>query len=146
MEEKEEIKKDVSVETRTIEQLLKDLREAKGWSYWNVIEELNKLGIVTDIKLMKKWEIGLEYPDLDAIYKLSELYMVPSKDFIKAKGNSYEQGYNSIHMTFIKWFCYLTGLTLKVGYIFFYVVLTVLLIGSLYYFVYQLGLVDKDKI
>ena len=118
MEEKEEIKKDVSVETRTIEQLLKDLREAKGWSYWNVIEELNKLGIVTDVKLMKKWEIGLEYPDLDAIYKLSELYMVPSKDFIKAKGNSYEQGYNSIHMTIIKWFCYLTGLSFKIGAVF----------------------------
>ena len=41
--------------------------------------------------------------------------MVPSKDIIKAKSNSFEEGYNSIHGTLIKWFCYLTGVSLKVG-------------------------------
>ena len=141
----EENKKD-SLEKRTIEELLKDLRENKNWTYLNVVIELNKLGITTDEKTIKKWEYGLEYPDLDTIYKLSEIYFVPSDNFIMAKGNSFEKGYSSIHMTFIKWFCYLTGFTLKVGYIAFYVVLTLALILSLMYFVYQLGLVDKSKI
>ena len=113
--ENEEKKENVSIETRNIETMLRELREGKNWTYLNVVEELNKLGILTTEKLIRKWEIGLEYPNLDTIYKLSELYMVPSKDFIKAKSNSFEEGYNSINATLIKWFCYLTGASLKVG-------------------------------
>ena len=141
-----EKKEKESIEERTIEELLKDLRISKKWSYLNVVVELNKLGIITTEKKIKKWEYGLEYPDLDTIYKLSEIYFVPSDNFIVAKGNSFEKGYNSIHMTFIKWFCYLTGATLKVGYVAFYVVLTLAVILSLMYFVDQLGKVDKDLI
>ena len=113
--ENEEEKENVSIETRNIETMLRELREEKNWTYLNVVEELNKLGILTTEKIIRKWEIGLEYPNLDTIYKLSELYMVPSKDFIKAKSNSFEEGYNSINATLIKWFCYLTGASLKVG-------------------------------
>ena len=145
-DEKEKKEEKAYVETRTIEVMLRELREEKSWSYYNVIEELNKLGVEVDLKKIKKWEVGLEYPDLDTIYKLSELYMIPSKDFITAKSNSYAEGYNSIHMTFIKWFCYITGFTLKVGYIFFYVALALALIMSFLYFISQLKLVDKDLI
>ena len=135
-----------SEDEKTIEELLRQLRQEKNWSYLNVIQELSKLGIVTNEKLIRKWEVGLEYPDLDTIYKLSEIYMVPSEDFIKAKGKSFEKGYNSIHMTFIKWFCYLTGATLKIGYITFYIVLFLGVIFSLLFFVGKLGEVDKDLI
>ena len=134
------------IEKRTIEVLLRELREKKGWTQIKLIEELNKVGVVVDLKKVKKWEVGLEYPDLDTIYKLSELYYVPSENFIVAKNNSYEEGYNSIHMTFIKWFCYITGFTLKVGYVFFYFVLTAGLIISFLFFVNNLKLVDKNSI
>ncbi len=36
-------------------------------------------------------ESGLEYPDWDVMYKLSELYNVPIEEFVKAKEYSYEK-------------------------------------------------------
>ncbi len=131
MEEKRE---ELEIETRTIEELLKDLREEKQWTYMHIVEELNKIGLIVDEKKVKKWEIGLEYPEIDEIYKLSELYFVPSDNFVMAKSNSYKQGLESVHATLIKWICYLTGISLKVGYVFFYIVVFGGLIWALWFF------------
>ena len=130
----EEAKEEIEVETRTLEQLLKNLREEKNWTYLHVVEELNRIGLVVSEKQVKKWEIGLEYPDINQIYKLSELYYVPSDNFVMAKNNSYQEGLNSVHATLIKWICYLTGVSLKIGYVAFYVFVAVALIGSLLFF------------
>lgn len=139
-------KEEIKVEERTLEQLLKDLREEKQWTYMHVVQELNQIGLIVDEKKMKKWEIGLEYPELDEIYKLSELYFIPSEDFVTAKTNSYQEGLESIHATLIKWICYLTGISLKVGYIFFYLVIIVGTIGALWFFIDQLNVVmEKGK-
>ena len=78
----------ITVEIRTLEEMLLDLRNQKGWTYIHIVEELQKLGVTIDEKSVKKWEIGLKYPDLDVIYKLSELYMIPSEKIIMAKSNS----------------------------------------------------------
>lgn len=94
-------------------------------------------GLVVTEKLVKKWEYGLEYPNTDAIYKLSELYMIPSQDFITAKNNSYEQGLNSIHATFIKWFCYITGASLAVGWAGLYVIIFLALVYAFSFFLAQ---------
>lgn len=127
-------KEEIKVEERTLEQLLKDLREEKQWTYMHIVEELNKIGLMVDEKKVKKWEIGLEYPDINEIYKLSELYFVPSDNFVMAKSNSYKEGLESVHATLIKWVCYLTGISLKVGYVFFYIVIVVGLIWALWFF------------
>ncbi len=100
----------------TIEQLLIKLREQKNWTYLELMEELNKKGIILKEKDLKKWEWGLEYPNLDIIYKLSEIYMVPSEDFVNAKNNSYTQGLNKVHIKFINWICYLTEMSFKFTY------------------------------
>ncbi len=131
----EKAKEEMKVESRTLEQLLKELREEKSWTYLHVVEELNKLGLIVEEKQVKKWEIGLEYPDINEIYKLSELYFVPSDNFVMAKSNSYQEGLNSIHATLIKWICYITGISLKIGYVAFYVIITMAVIGSLMFFV-----------
>lgn len=107
---------ELKLETRTIEELLKDLRKEKNWSYLNVMEELQKVGIVTDEKTIKKWEYGLKYPEADTIYKLSEIYKIPSQNLIEAKNNSFRKGLKSVHMTFIKWFSYFTGISMKIAY------------------------------
>ncbi len=109
--------KDKKRENRTIEELLKELRESKHWSYLNLMDELYKKGLNVDEKIVKKWEIGLEYPDLDTIYLLSELYMIPSEDLIIAKQNSFDKACNSIHMTLIKWICYISGFSYKVAFV-----------------------------
>lgn len=123
------------VETRTIEQLLRDLRQEKEWSYWNVVDELSRKGIILNEKTIKKWEYGLEYPDLDIIYKLSEIYLVPSENFVIAKNNSFKEGYETIHMELIKRICYIAGISLKVGYIAMYVFIGLALIWALLFFI-----------
>ena len=51
------------VETRTIEQLLRDLRQEKEWSYWNVVDELSRKGIILNEKTIKNgnmdWNIQI---------------------------------------------------------------------------------------
>ena len=126
---------DLQVEKRTLEELLFDLRKEKNWSFINVIQELNNLGIFVDEKIIKKWELGLEYPDTDILYKFSELYYFPVENFIMAKNNSYTKGMNSIHKTFIKWFCYFTGFSLKFSYVLSYVLIYGALVLSFMFFV-----------
>lgn len=52
-----------------------------------------------------------------------------------AKTNSYQEGMASVHATLIKWVCYFTGLSLKIGYIGFYIFITIALIGALMFFI-----------
>ena len=78
---------------------------------------------------MKKWEYGLIYPSLDEIYIISELYMFPAINLIMAKNNSFKEGMDSIHYTIIKIFCYVTGVSMKVGM----VILSLILVFSFVY-------------
>lgn len=137
MEEKVEKEKieEIKIEKRTLEQLLKDLRESKKWTYIHLIEELHKLGITVDDKKIKKWEIGLEYPDLDMIYKLSEIYSVPSESFIMAKNNSLKTGMAAVHTMLIKWICYFTGVSLKIAYVLVYIIFIATFIGAFLFFI-----------
>ena len=98
-----------------IEELLKKLRESKGWTYNDVAYNLNDTNILTEN--IKKMESGLEYPDWDVMYKLSELYRVPVEEFVKAKEYSYEKLKNSFSMTIIKWVNYLFVISFKVTYV-----------------------------
>ena len=123
-----------------LEELLTNLRKEKNWSVIDVVEELSKMKIMVNEKDIRKWEVGLEYPDTDTIYKLSEIYLIPVEEFFVAKGNSYQEGFEAIHKTFIKWFCYITGLSLKIGYIGFYTFLYGALIFAFLYFVEQCNL------
>ena len=127
-------------EKRTLEELLFDLRKEKNWSYINIIQELNNLGISVNEKQIKKWELGLEYPDTDMLYKFSVLYYFPIENFIMAKNNSYVEGMNSIHKTFIKWFCYFTGLSFKISYATFFIILYGALIFAFLYFIEKCNL------
>lgn len=145
----ENTKEELQVEKRTLEQLLKDLREEKNWTYLHIVEELQKLGLTVDEKKVKRWEIGLEYPEMNEIYKLSELYFVPSDNFVMAKTNSYQEGLASVHATLIKWVCYFTGISLKIGYIGFYVIIAIAMIGALSFFIGNMNRVlelGKDRI
>lgn len=103
-EEKEEI---------IIEEFLKRLRESKGWTYNDVAYNLNDTNILAED--IKKMESGLEYPDWDVMYKLSELYKIPVEEFVKAKEYSYEKLKNSFSVTAIKWINYLFGISFKVS-------------------------------
>ena len=126
-EKKEENKKEEIQETRTVEELLKDLRMEKGWYYTDVVEKLQKLGTFTSVREVKRWENGLQYPELEMIYKLSQLYSIPSKNFIEAKNNSYEKDYHSLHMVIVRFLSKLLRIILKIGF----VAIIVIFVGAL---------------
>ena len=96
-----------------IEEMLKKLREDKNWSYNDVAYHLNDTNIMPEN--IKKMESGLEYPDLDMMYKLSELYSVSVEDLVKAKEFSYETLRSSFSVTLIKWINYFFGISFKIS-------------------------------
>lgn len=109
---------------KNLETLLTDFRIQKGWTYLNVVEELSKLGVMVTEKQVKKWEYGLEVPDLDMIYKLSELYFISSEDLIQARDASFSKSYHTSFLLLLaKWFCYLTGFTVKASSILIFLIL-----------------------
>lgn len=123
-------KKDVG---EGIEELLIRLRNEKGWSRVELMKHLSNKEIKENE--IKKWEIGLKYPDLDMIYELSEIYGVSSSVFIQAKNNSYVKGLGAVNMFLIKWICYFLDVSMKVGMgliMFFY---AFMLIFALWFFV-----------
>ena len=108
-----------------IEELLVELRQKNGWTRLEVVEKLNVHSITE--KDIKKWEIGLEYPNLDMLYKLSELYQISSRELVQAKNNSYEKGMANINMQIIKWISYVLNVSIRIG-----MVITVLIyVGAL---------------
>lgn len=124
-----------------IEELLVELRTKKGFSRVELLEKLDNSNLTE--KDIKKWEIGLKYPDLDTIYKLSEIYRVPSTEFVIAKNNSYEKGLAGINKKIIRWFVYTLNVSFYIG-----VVLTILLyvltfIFALWFFVTMASQVKK---
>lgn len=116
-----------------IEEVLREARQKNGWTYVEVVSRL-KDDTLTG-KEIKKWEIGLKYPDLDMIYKLSELYQIPSEELITAKSNSYEKGLASVNQTIIKWICYFFDISLRAASVITVIIYVAALIVAFGYFV-----------
>ena len=129
---KKEKKKSNQVTKEGIEELLTRLRKEKGWSYAEVLQHLEDKTLTE--KDIKKWEIGLKYPDLDMIYQLCSIYQIPSEEFVEAKNNSYAKGMLSINMITIKLICYFLNVSLKVGAVILVLLYVFLFAFSLYFF------------
>lgn len=71
-------------------QWLYELRKEKGLTEDQLVSKINMIN-VQEINV-KKWERDLEFPDLDAIYKLSEIYMIPSAEIIDKKQKTLQAG------------------------------------------------------
>lgn len=123
---KESKEDDIEVKDKKgIEDLLIELRKKEGLTIVELLEKLDNSNLKE--KDIKNWEIGLKYPDLDTIYKLSEIYKVPSTEFVQAKNNSYEKGLAGINKKIIRWIAYTLNVSFYVG-----TVITVLIyVGAL---------------
>lgn len=123
---KESKEDDIEVKDKKgIEDLLIELRKKEGLTIVELLEKINDSNLKE--KDIKNWEIGLNYPDLDTIYKLSEIYKVPSTEFVQAKNNSYEKGLAGINKKIIRWIAYTLNVSFYVG-----TVITVLIyVGAL---------------
>lgn len=142
---KNNLNNDEIIERRTLEQLLKDLRINRNWNYYNLIEELNKQGLKNlTVKQVKKWEVGLEYPNFDIINKLAKVYNEPVARFLMARNNSFEIGKNSIRSAVIKSISYFFGVSIKTAIVLLYIFLFALLIFSFIFFMNSMnGLITR---
>ena len=120
----------------TLELILQNERLKRGWNYEYVAKQLATPNITS--KNVKKWEYSFEYPDLNTIYKLSELYQIPSEILVQAKSNGYSEGLHSVHKLFIKTICYIFNLPIKAmvifSYIFLYILLPLAGVGAIFLF------------
>ena len=69
---------------------LHKLRKEKGLTEEQLVDKINMVN-VQEINI-RKWERDLEFPDLDAIYKLSEIYMISSAEIIDKKQKTLQAG------------------------------------------------------
>lgn len=107
---------------------LYDLREKRGYTIEELAGKINMQNVT--IKTIKKWEHDLEFPNLDTIYKLSEIYEVPSEVLMQVKTETLQEGLKGVHRTIIRFIGYILGISIYGAVIFSYVFLFVAGIGS----------------
>ncbi len=91
-------------------QWLYEQRKATGLTEEQLV---NKIGMINvQVINIKKWERDLEFPDLDAIYKLSEIYMIPSAEIIEIKQKTLQSGVEGIHMYIIRLISLFMGISI----------------------------------
>ena len=86
------------------------LRRNKGYTEQELVERIGIAAI--QVKNIKKWERDLEYPNLDAIYKLSEIYQIPSAKILHIKEQTLKEGIEGIHKWIIRWISYFIGFSI----------------------------------
>lgn len=89
---------------------LNDLREKKGYTIEELAEKINMSSVT--IKRIKKWEHDLEFPNLDEMYKLSEIYGVPSEELMQVRTQTLEEGLKGVHTTIIRFIGYIFGISI----------------------------------
>lgn len=91
-------------------QWLYETREEKGYTELELVEKINHPNV--QVKNVKKWERDLEFPDLDAIYKLSEIYGIPSAEIIEKKNQTLQAGVDGINMFVIRMISLMLGISI----------------------------------
>ncbi len=86
------------------------LRRNKGYTEQELVDRIGIAAI--QVKNIKKWERDLEYPNLDAIYKLSEIYQIPSAKILHIKEQTLKEGIEGIHKWIIRWISYFIGFSI----------------------------------
>ena len=116
---------------------LYDLRQKKGYSIEELAEMFNNENIT--VKKIRKWEHDLEFPNIDEIYKLSEIYEVPSEEFLQVKTQTLQEGTKMIHKNIIRIIGYILGLSMYGSVVFSYIFLWIAGIGSILFFAAAIG-------
>lgn len=88
---------------------LYELRKNKGYTEEDLVEKINMANI--QAINVKKWERDLEFPDLNAIYKLSEIYMISSTEIIDRKNKTLQAGVNGVNEYLIRMISLILGTT-----------------------------------
>ena len=121
--------------TTLIEILLANEKKKKNWDYFDLAKKINDTNI--NEKTVKKWEYGLLYPNLETIYKLSDIYDIPSEELIQARNNSLNYGYKNIRFKFIDWLCYIANFSIITSIIINFLLIYIIAPSYAFWFFYQ---------
>jgi len=86
---------------------LKDIRESNNYSTYQLAEEMK-----VEEKIIRKWERDLEFPNLDEVYRLSEIYQIPSEEIVEIKNKTLHSGVNGINKRIIRWISFALGISI----------------------------------
>lgn len=89
---------------------LYDLRMKNEYTIEELVEKLNIETIKS--KNIRKWEHDLEFPNLDQMYKLSEIYRVPIEELMQVRTQTLEEGLKGIHKGIIRFIGYILGFSI----------------------------------
>lgn len=89
---------------------LYDLRIKNEYTVEELVEKLNIETIKS--KNIRKWEHDLEFPNLDQMYKLSEVYQIPIEELMQVRTQTLEEGLKGIHKGIIRFLGYLLGFSI----------------------------------
>lgn len=112
---------------------LYDLRCKKEYTIEELAEKIN-METVT-IKGIRKWEHDLEFPNLDQMYKLSEIYEVPIETLMQVRTETLEEGLKGVHKMIIRLLGYLLGFSIYGTIIIGYTIIFATLIFSFLFFI-----------
>ena len=98
---------------------LYNLRCKKGYTIEELAGNINMRTVT--IKTIKKWEHDLEFPNLDQIYKLSEIYEIASTELVQVKNATLQEGVNGVHKEILRFISYIMGISIYGMIIFSYV-------------------------
>ena len=65
----------------------------------------------------------MEFPDLEKMYKLSEIYHVPIEELMQVRTQTLEEGLKGVHKTLIRFIGYVLGFSIYGIYILSYIVM-----------------------
>lgn len=111
---------------------LYDLRQKKEYTIEELAQEINMPSV--KIKNIKKWEHDLEFPNLEQIYKISEIYKIPSEEILQVRTQTLQEGLKGVHKTIIRFIGYILGISIYTTVILSYVFIAVAGIWAIFNF------------
>ncbi len=112
---------------------LYDLRCKEQYTIEELAEKIN-METVT-IKGIRKWEHDLEFPNLEQMYKLSEIYEVPIEELMQIRTQTLEEGLKGVHRVIIRFLGYFLGFSIYGTIIIGYTIIFATLIFSFLFFI-----------
>ena len=98
---------------------LYDLRCKKEYTIEELVQKIDMPNVT--IKSVRKWEHDMEFPDLDRMYKLSEIYEIPIEELMQVRTQTLEEGLKGVHKTLIRFIGYVLGFSIYGVYIMSYI-------------------------
>ena len=102
---------------------LYNLRCKKEYTIEELVQKINMQTV--NEKNIRKWEHDLEFPNLDQMYKLSEIYEIPAEELMQVRTQTLEEGLKGVHKTLIRFLGYMLGFSIYGIYVLSYVVILV---------------------